>query len=142
MEYVRLIHVYIGCVIFCQRIIVDKILDRSYIVVEIQLSSAYITGKASHPVIYRYDIGIETADKVIQRIKRRDLSAGRNVNIYPECRNTVVGVIFGVSVHRNVRLVKMRHHRFGSCCRTALRVKRLSVHHSLISSVTLAPCGS
>ena len=113
MEYVRLIHIYICSVIFRQRIIVDKILYRGYIVVEIQLSSAYITGKASHPVVYRYNIGIETADKIIQRIKRRNLSAGRNVNIHPECRNTVVRVIFGIGMHRNVRLVKMCNHRFG-----------------------------
>ena len=68
--------------------------------------------KSSDLIIYGNDIGIEASDKIVERFKRSDLSAGGNVNINTEGRYCIIGVEFGIGVHGKMALVKMSCYAF------------------------------
>ena len=76
MKNIRLINVHINSVIFSQCVFINILLNRSDIMVNKKLFAQNITGKASNSLIYRNNIGIKAADKIIQRIKRRYGSTG------------------------------------------------------------------
>ena len=61
----------------------------------------------------RDDVRVKRADQVVEGAQRRDLPAGRDVDIHPEGRDRAVGVVLGVGVHGDVALVEVGHHRVG-----------------------------
>lgn len=107
MEDVRLVDVNVNCVIFFERFPCDIVLNGGYFVVDEELFALLVTGKASYLIVYRYNIGVEASDKVVEGFQRSDLSAGGNVDINTERCDSVIGVKFGIGMHGKVALIEV-----------------------------------
>ena len=76
-----------------------------------QLFALDIARKTAHAVVHGDDIRIKRADQVVERGQRRDLAAGRYVDIHAEGRQTGVRVVLGIGVHGDMAFVQMRYDR-------------------------------
>ena len=114
MEHISLINVDIDGVVLVEDRRVDVILYRGDIVVDEELFAQHITGESADAVVDGDDIGIEAGYQIIQRIKRRDSTAGGYVYIHAEGGDRVIGVILGEGVHGHVALIQMSVYHLGS----------------------------
>lgn len=119
VKNIGLIYIHVDGVISGQRGLIDIILNGSYIVVDEELLAQHITGEAADAVVDGDDIGIEAGYQIIQRIKRRDSTAGGYVYIHAEGGDRVIGVILGEGVYRHVALIKVSVYHLGSIGKNA-----------------------
>ncbi|MPM01379.1 hypothetical protein SDC9_47619 [bioreactor metagenome] len=110
MKDIGLVHVNVDGVVFFQCFAVDVILDGSNVVVDKQLLPVHVAGEAPDPVIHRDDIRIEAADEIIQRAEGCYFPAGGHVDIHPEGRDGIPGMIFREGVDGDVALIQMGDH--------------------------------
>ena len=131
MEDVFLVDVYVHRLVVRQRLFVDEILHRVDFVVDVMLGALDVAREAAHAVVDGDDVGLELVDQIVQRAQRRNLAAGRDVDIGAERGDAIVRVRLRVGVHGNVALVEMRHHRLFNRCfevEVCLRVAALGRH--------------
>ena len=107
MENVRLVDIDVNCVIFFERFPCDIVLNGGYFVVDEELFALLVAGKASYLIVYRYNIGVEASDKVVEGFQRSDLSAGGNIDINAERCDGIIGVKFGIGMHGEMALIEM-----------------------------------
>ena len=111
MEQIRLVHIDIDHIVAPQRFLGDIILNRADLTIHKQLFSVHIPREPTHPVVHRDDVRIKRTDQVIECRKRRDLPAGRHVDIHPEGRQTGLRMVFRIGMDGHMALVQMRHLR-------------------------------
>ncbi|MPN06898.1 hypothetical protein SDC9_154155 [bioreactor metagenome] len=76
MEHVGLVYIDVDGIVASKCFIVNIVLNGSDFMVDEQLLPGQVTGKPANPIIHGDDIGIETADQIIQGGQRSDFSAG------------------------------------------------------------------
>ena len=111
MKDIGLIHIYVNGIVTLQGIPGNIILNGGDVVVDKQLSSIHIPSKTTDPVIHSNNVRVKAADKVIQRLQRRNFPAGGYVNIHSEGRDVIFRVCFRKGVHCNVTFIQMSVHR-------------------------------
>ena len=109
MEDVGFVNINVHRVIAAQSLFINIVLNRIDIMVNKQFTALQITGEAAHPVIHSDDVGIKTANQIIQRGKRGNFAACGHVDVHPKGGQAGFRVIFRVSVHRDVAFVQMGH---------------------------------
>ena len=110
---VFLIDIDIDHLVHLANVVGDKILDRVDLVVNEVLFSVDVACEATHAVVAHDDVWTERVQKIIERLQRRNLTAGRDVDIGAESADAVIGVTLGVGVNGNVALIEVGDHRFG-----------------------------
>ena len=95
-------------------------MNGGHLAVHKELAPLQISRKAAHTVIHRNDIRVELTDEIVERLQRRDLPAGRHIDIHAKGSNTGVGMELWIGVHRHMTLVEM--------CKDGLRHRLLCIH--------------
>ena len=113
MEDISLIDVYINGIIAFESFFFYVVLNGSDFVVDKEFFAVSISCEAPYTIVYCDDVGIEAVNEKVKGIQRRDSSAGGNVNINTESCNSVVRVIFGISVNGDMTFIKMSSDNFG-----------------------------
>ena len=126
VKNIGLINIDVDSIILSQRGVVDIILNGSDVVVDEELLAEHITGEATHTVVNGDDIRIKAGDQIIERIQRRDGTAGRNIYVHTEGGDGIIGVILGESVHRDMAPIKMSVYNFGCIGQSAQIARRVN----------------
>ena len=107
MEQICLVHIDIDHIVAPQRFLGDIILNRADLTIHKQLFSVHIPREPTHPVVHRDDVRIKRTDQVIECRKRRDLPAGRHVDIHPEGSNAGLRMVFRIGMYRHMTFIQM-----------------------------------
>ena len=108
MVEIGLVKVDVHGVVAVERRGLDELLDGCHLGVHEELAAVQVAREAAHAVVHRDDVRIELRDHVIERLERRNLTTGGDVDVDAERRDARFGVEFRVCVHRDVTLVEMR----------------------------------
>ena len=107
VEDIGLINIYINGVIAFESVLVDIVLNGSYVMVYEQLLAVFVAGETADAVVNGDNIRVEASYKIVKGFERRCLSAGGNVYIHAESGNFIVRVEFGIGMHREMAFVQM-----------------------------------
>ena len=110
VENIFLIYIDVHHVVLIAQLRCHVVLDGIDTVVDEDLLALHVTRKAAHAVVSDDDIRIEGLEEKIQRIQRRDLPAGRYIDVCTEGTDAILRMHFRIRMDSDMALVKMAHH--------------------------------
>ena len=110
VENIFLIYIDVHHVVLIAQLRCHVVLDGIDAVVDEDLLALHVAGEAAHAVVGDDDIRIEGLEQEIQRIQRRNLPAGRYIDVRAEGADPILRMHFRIGVDSDMALIEMTHH--------------------------------